>query len=163
MLWSAPDREGEWLGRDWLRVSRGADPRAGALARERRLKGLRAAAGASEERVRAAEAALTSAREGLQRAEGERETLQAELQRVLEQHADRAGALQAARARAEHASLRGERLQQDAGEVAHERTTTATAREHAANEIARAPCATCTYRSRHDAPPKPPLPRRCAA
>jgi chromosome segregation protein len=131
-------REGEWLGRDWLRVSRGADPRAGALGREQRLKGLRAAADASEERVREAEIALASAREALQRAEGERETLQAELQRALGQHADRTGALQAARAHAEHASLRGERLQQESGEVGQERTATSTAREHAAGEIARA-------------------------
>jgi chromosome segregation protein len=131
-------REGEWLGRDWLRVSRGADPRAGALGREQRLKGLRAAAAASEERVRGAEVALVDAREALQHAEGERETLQAELQRALAQHADRAGALQAGRARAEHASLRGERLQQDAGEVAHERTATRAAREQASDEIARA-------------------------
>src|SRR5262249_30289796 len=131
-------REGEWLGRDWLRVSRGADPRAGALGRERRLKGLRAAAATSEERVRAAEAALASTREALQSAEGERETPQAELQRVLQQPADGAGARQAARARAEHASLRGERLQQDAGEVAHEHTATAAARGQAAGEIARA-------------------------
>jgi chromosome segregation protein len=131
-------REGEWLGRDWLRVSRGADPRAGALGREQRLKGLRAAAAASEERAREAELALASARAALQRAEGEREMLQEELQRALGQHADRAGALQAARAHAEHASLRGERLQQDAGEVAHECAATATAREHAAGEIARA-------------------------
>ncbi|MBV8497060.1 MAG: AAA family ATPase, partial [Gammaproteobacteria bacterium] len=34
-------RDGEWVGRDWLRVSRGTDPRAGALAREQRLKTLR--------------------------------------------------------------------------------------------------------------------------
>ena len=131
-------REGEWLGRDWLRISRGADPRAGALAREQRLKGLRAAATTSGERVREAEVALASAREALQRAEVEREMQQAELQGALGRHADRAGALQAARAHAEHASLRGERLQQDAGEVAYERTTTATAREQAASEIARA-------------------------
>src|SRR6516225_2668394 len=131
-------REGEWLGRDWLRISRGADPRAGALAREQRLKGLRAAATTSGERVREAEVALASAREALQRAEVEREMQQAELQDALGRHADRAGALQAARAHAEHASLRGERLQQDAGEVAYERTTTATAREQAASEIARA-------------------------
>jgi chromosome segregation protein len=131
-------REGEWLGRDWLRVSRGADPRAGALGREQRLKGLRTATAAAEERVREAEAALASAREALQRAEGERELLQAQLQGALGQQADRTGALQAARAHAEHANLRGERLQQEAGEVAHERATTATARELAASEITRA-------------------------
>jgi chromosome segregation protein len=131
-------REGEWLGRDWLRVSRGADPRAGALGREQRLKGLRSAAAASAERVREAEAGLASAREILQRIEAERELLQGELQRTLAQHAEQAGTLQAARARAEHASQRGVRLQQDAGEVASERTATTAAHEHAAQEIAQA-------------------------
>ena len=35
---------GEWVGREWLRVSRGTDQRAGVLEREQRLKELRAAA-----------------------------------------------------------------------------------------------------------------------
>ena len=42
---------GEWLGRDWLRVSRGADPHAGVIEREHRLKALRSAVDAAEERV----------------------------------------------------------------------------------------------------------------
>ena len=131
-------REGEWLGRDWLRVSRGADPRAGVLVREQRLRGLRAAAGVAEERVREAEGALSSARGTLQRAEAEREAVQGDLQRAHQQHADLLGALQAARARADEASLRGERLQQDAGELAREHTATAAAHECAGSELARA-------------------------
>jgi chromosome segregation protein len=131
-------RDGEWLGRDWLRISRGADPRAGVLGREQRLKGLRAAAAAADERVREAEGALADAREVLQRTEGEREAAQTQLQRAHRQHADLAGALQAARARAEQASLHGERLQQDEGEVARERAATAEACELAGRELARA-------------------------
>jgi chromosome segregation protein len=131
-------REGEWLGRDWLRVSRGADPRAGVLVREQRLKVLRVATGAAEERARSAEEALSGARETLQRAEAGRETVQGDLQRAHQQHADLLGALQAARARAEEASLRGERLQQDAGEVARERGAMTAAHESAASELARA-------------------------
>jgi chromosome segregation protein len=131
-------REGEWLSRDWLRVSRGADPRAGVLVREQHLKALRTAAAAAEERVRGAEVALGAARESLPRAEGEREALQAQLQRAHQQHADLTGALQAARALAEEASLRGERLQQDAGELARERSASAAARESASAELARA-------------------------
>ena len=34
-------RSGEWIGRDWLRVSRGPDHHAGVIEREHRLKGLR--------------------------------------------------------------------------------------------------------------------------
>jgi len=131
-------REGEWLGRDWLRVSRGADPRAGVLVREQRLKVLRSAAAAAEERARHAEEALSGARETLQRAETGREVVQGDLQRAHQQHADLLGSLQAARARAEEASLRSERLQQDAGEVARERGVTAAAHEGAERELARA-------------------------
>jgi chromosome segregation protein len=130
--------DGEWLGRDWLRISRGADPRAGVLVREQRLKSLRSAAVQAEEGVRNHEQALAAAREALQRAEAERESLQAQLQRSHEQQADLTGALQAARARAEETSLRGERLQQDAGEVARERAATATAHAAATSELTRA-------------------------
>ncbi|HEV2228690.1 MAG TPA: chromosome segregation protein SMC, partial [Steroidobacteraceae bacterium] len=55
-------REGEWVGREWLRVGRGPDPRAGVIARERRLAELAAAAAAAEQRAGAAEAALAAAR-----------------------------------------------------------------------------------------------------
>jgi len=131
-------REGEWVGRDWLRISRGADPRAGVLVREQRLKGLRSAATRADERVRHDETALAAARAGLQRAEAARDALQSDLQRAREQCAELAGALQAARARAEEMGLRGERLQQDTGEVARERAGTAAAQESAAGELTRA-------------------------
>ena len=49
-------REGEWVGRDWLRVSRGTDQRAGVIEREHRLKALRASAGTAAAGVEQAEA-----------------------------------------------------------------------------------------------------------
>ncbi|HVN46942.1 MAG TPA: chromosome segregation protein SMC [Steroidobacteraceae bacterium] len=130
--------EGEWVGRDWLRISRGADAHAGVLVREQRLKGLRVALASCAERVRQAEEALGAARAALQRAESEREAAQAQLQGSLERQAEISGVLEAARARAQAASLRGERLQQDAGEVARERAAAATAHALAASELARA-------------------------
>jgi chromosome segregation protein len=130
--------EGEWVGRDWLRVSRGSDPRAGVLAREQRLKGLRAVATAAQARASEAEQALAHSREGLARAESERDAAQGSIQRAQQQHAELLAALQAARARAQDASLRGERLQEDAGELARERTAAAEERERAAAELARA-------------------------
>src|SRR6185437_6364234 len=48
-------RGGEWLGRDWLRVSRGVDHHLGVIEREHRLKGLRAAVDEAEAHVREAE------------------------------------------------------------------------------------------------------------
>ena len=131
-------REGEWVGRDWLRVSRGPDPRAGVLEREHRLKALRVAATAAAERVAQAEGELSAARERLAQAEERREQAQAAIQGAQQKHAGLLGTLEAARARAEESSLRGERLAQDAGEVAHERAATQEALTRAAAELERA-------------------------
>jgi chromosome segregation protein len=131
-------REGEWVGRDWLRVSRGPDPRAGVLEREHRLKALRVAATAAAERVAQAEGELGAARERLAQAEESREQAQAAIQGAQQKHAGLLGTLEAGRARAEESSARGERLAQDAGEVAHERAATQEALTRAAAELARA-------------------------
>src|SRR5882762_1604708 len=118
-------REGEWVGRDWLRVSRGPDPRAGVLEREHRLKALRVAATAAAERVAQAEGELSAARERLAQAEERREQAQAAIQGAQQKHAGLLGTLEAGRARAEESSLRGERLAHAAGEVARERALAA--------------------------------------
>ena len=55
-------RAGEWVGRDWLRVSRGADPHAGVLEREQRLKGLRARGCGAAERVQRSASGTCGAR-----------------------------------------------------------------------------------------------------
>jgi chromosome segregation protein len=131
-------REGEWIGRDWLRISRGPDQRAGVLAREQRLKELRGAAGVAAGRAAAAEAQLAAARAALARAESERDAGQAGLQSAQQRHADLLAALEAGRAHAEHASARGERLQQDAGELERERAATAAACARAAAALQQA-------------------------
>jgi chromosome segregation protein len=131
-------REGEWVGRDWLRVSRGADPRAGVLGREHRLKALRAAAATADAQVAQAEGELSAARAQLAQAEERREQAQAALQGAHHKHAGLLGLLEAGRARAQESSLRGERLRQDVGAVAHERAATEEALTRAAAERARA-------------------------
>src|SRR5437588_139105 len=131
-------REGEWVGRDWLRVSRGAEPRAGVLGREHRLKGLRAAATAADAQLAQAESELAAARAQLAQAEARREQAQAALQGAHQKHAGLIGLLEAGRAHAEESSLRGERLRQDAGAVTHERAATEEALARAAAELARA-------------------------
>jgi chromosome segregation protein len=131
-------RDGEWVGRDWLRVSRGSDPRAGVLAREQRLKGLRAVTAAAATRANEAEQALVAAREALTQAERERDAAQEGMQRAQQRHAGLLAALQAGRERAQGASLRSERLLQDAGELSRERSAAAEARARADAELARA-------------------------
>ncbi|HTX04276.1 MAG TPA: chromosome segregation protein SMC [Steroidobacteraceae bacterium] len=113
-------RGGEWLGRDWLRVSRGVDHHLGVIEREQRLKGLRAAVAAVEEHVRHAEDRLAAVREALAAAEAERDAAQAGIQAAHQRHADITGQLEAARARAKETALRRERIEAEASEHARE-------------------------------------------
>ena len=112
--------EGEWLGRDWLRVSRGVDHHLGVIEREHRLKSLRVTVEAAEERVGHAEDRLTSVRESLARAEAERDAAQAGIQAAHRRHADITGQLEAARARAKETALRRQRIEADTAEHARE-------------------------------------------
>ena len=131
-------REGEWVGRNWLRVSRGADPRAGVLGREQRLKGQRGQAAAAAERVSLAEGELSAAREALAQAEAQCDVAQGHERHSHQRHADLLAALQAGRKRAEESDQRGGRLQADASEVAKEHATTATALELSTAQLTRA-------------------------
>ena len=134
-------RAGEWVGREWLRVGRGPDPRAGVIARERRLAELAAAAAAVERRALAAEAALGEARAALTAAELERDRAQSEIQQGQEQYAELKAALEAGRARAEETSLSAGRLEREATELDRERSAAAVALARAQHELAQATAA----------------------
>jgi chromosome segregation protein len=144
-------REGEWVGRDWLRVSRGTDQRAGVLEREQRLKGQRAGAAAATTTVAQAEAALSAARAVLAQVERERDETQAALTSAHRSHADLEAAWQAGRLRAAESDERGERLQQDAGELARERSAAQQALLRAREELARAQAQLAQLESEHAA------------
>jgi chromosome segregation protein len=117
-------RGGEWLGRDWLRVSRGVDHHLGVIEREHRLKGLRATVETAQERVRRAEDRLAAVREGLSATEAERDAAQAGIQAAHRRHADITGQLEAARARAKESALRHQRIEAEMAEHAREITAT---------------------------------------
>ncbi len=142
-------REGEWVGRDWLRVSRGADPRAGVLEREHRLKSLRTSAAGAATVVEQAEVALSGARAVLAQVERERDEIQGTLAGAHRAHADLVAALQAGRRRASESQQRGERLQADAGEVARERAAAQHSLQRAREELARAQSVLAQLESRH--------------
>ncbi|HLY52171.1 MAG TPA: hypothetical protein VKQ31_04095, partial [Steroidobacteraceae bacterium] len=131
-------RAGEWVGPNWLRVSRGADARAGVIAREQRLSVLRAAARAAEQRTEAAEAALGAARESLARAEAARDAAQSAIQQAQQQHAQLRAALAAGQVRAEEAAQRVARLEREAGELERERSAAAAALAGAREALQRA-------------------------
>jgi chromosome segregation protein len=130
-------RAGEWIGRDWLRVSRGADHHAGVIEREHRLKGLRATVTMAEERVAEVETRLRAVRESLAAAEGERDRAQCGIQSAHRRHADLLSQVEGARARVQESTLRRERLDEEATDVAQERGVTQEALARARAELDR--------------------------
>jgi chromosome segregation protein len=113
-------RTGEWVGRDWLRVSRGQDQRAGVIEREHRLKAQRGEFAQSEQRAHALESELATLRAVLSAAEREGQSIQADIQSAHRQHADLRGQLEAMRARVEESTLRRARVEEEAAETARE-------------------------------------------
>ena len=130
-------RGGEWVGRDWLRVSRGTDHHAGVIEREHRLKTLRGTVAVVEERVHETEASLGAVRESLARAESDRDHAQSGIQAAHRKHADLRSQLEATRARAQESVLRRERLEVEAADVAQEKGVTQEALARAVAELDR--------------------------
>jgi chromosome segregation protein len=133
-------RSGEWVGRDWLRVSRGPDHHAGVIEREHRLKGLRATVALTEDRANEVEAHLAAVRESLAQSESERDHAQSGIQATHRRHAELLSQLEATRARAQESTLRRERLEEEAAEVAQEKGTAADALARATAELDRGLC-----------------------
>ena len=130
-------RGGEWVGRHWLRVSRGADQHAGVIEREHRLKTLRATVTVVEERVHEVEASLGAVRESLARAESDRDHAQSGIQAGHRKHAELRSQLEATRARAQESTARRERLEEEAADVAQEKGVTQDALARAGAELDR--------------------------
>jgi chromosome segregation protein len=134
---SVVTRSGEWVGRHWLRVSRGLDHHAGVIEREQRLKSLRSAVTVAEERVSLLEARLAQVRESITTAEAEREKAQAGIQAAQRTHAGLQGQLQATRVRVQDSILRRQRLEEEAAEATEACTGTQETLERARAELDR--------------------------
>jgi chromosome segregation protein len=130
-------RAGEWIGRDWLRVSRGPDHHAGVIEREHRLKALRGTVAVTEEHVLEVEAHLAAVRESLAQSESERDHAQSGIQSGHRKHAELLSQLEATRARAQETTLRRERLEEEAADVAQEKGVAADTLARALAELDR--------------------------
>jgi chromosome segregation protein len=113
-------RSGEWVGKGWIRLSRGQDPHTGVIEREQRLKGLRSELSASEGKLQRADSGLSAVRQAQTEAETRRDQLQAAIQSGHRAHSDARSRLEAAKARAQEQQSRRERLEHEAAEVARE-------------------------------------------
>ena len=130
-------RRGEWLGRNWLRVSRGEDHHAGVIEREHRLKALRSDFSISEEKVSAVEEHLATVRQSLADAEAQRDGAQSGIQGAHRTHADLLAQLEAMRARSQENTHRRARLEAEANEVAREIGTAQETLSRARGELDR--------------------------
>ncbi len=110
---SVVTRDGIWLGRNWLRVVRDADARAGILRREQELKALAAEIETLSRQALELQEQLESERGRLHELEMERDSVQAAYNQANREHAEAQSRLQArqsqlAQARDRHAKLEAE-------------------------------------------------------
>jgi chromosome segregation protein len=117
---SVVTRDGIWLGQDWLRVSRDADPRTGVIEREESLREIRVQVGALEDAVKELEHTLEQTRELVREYEDRRERFQTDVNRLHREHVDRRAELGAAQARTEDAARSLEKLETELADVGTE-------------------------------------------
>jgi chromosome segregation protein len=96
---SVVTRDGIWLGSDWLRLSRDADPHTGVIEREESLREIRARATSLADEVKELERRLELTRERVRDHEDRRDHSQADVNRLHREHVDRRAELDSAQAR----------------------------------------------------------------
>ena len=114
---SVVTRDGIWLGNDWLRVSRDADPHAGVIEREETLREISVQVRSLESEVKELEARLENTRETVREHEDRRERFQTDVNRLHRDHVDRRAALSSAQARTDDAARRLEKLESELADV----------------------------------------------
>jgi chromosome segregation protein len=114
---SVVTRDGIWLGSDWLRVSRGADPHTGVIEREETLRETRLAQKTLETEVRALELDLEATRGRAHEHEDRRDHCQTDVNRLHREHVDRRAELTAAQARTDDAARRSAQLETELADV----------------------------------------------
>lgn len=109
-------RDGLWLGRGWLRVTRDSDEQASVLQRQQQLDELDAQIAELDELIEAQSVDLDAGLLQLKNAEQARETVQRELNDLLRQQTDLTSQLSAKQARIEQLNMRRQRIVTDLDE-----------------------------------------------
>ena len=118
-------RDGIWIGRDWLRVSRDKDVHAGVIGREQEMRALRDAVSAAETVRNGFDGALTETRSALAAEERRREALQVDANRLHRAHSDLGAQVSALSARAEQTTERLQKIAAEIADIDREQETTA--------------------------------------
>jgi chromosome segregation protein len=103
-------RDGVWIGRDWLRVSRDKDVHAGVIEREKEMRTLRDTVSAAEEQREAIQAQVAECRANLSSLEQRRDELQADVNRLHRSHSEFSSQVSALRTKAEQTAERHRRV-----------------------------------------------------
>jgi chromosome segregation protein len=123
---SVVTRDGIWLGSDWLRISRDADPHTGVIEREETLREIRAQLSGLADEVKDLEHRLELTRERVRDHEDRREHFQADVNRLHREHVDRRAELDSAQARNVDAARRMSQLETGLADVRSELERTET-------------------------------------
>ena len=113
--------DGVWLGKDWLRVSRDKEGKAGVLAREHEMRRLKSDIRELQVRYDSAKKLLKDGRVRLTQLEERRETMQQAASAVLNEYSEIKAALESARYRMDQANARKVALAEESSELANER------------------------------------------
>jgi chromosome segregation protein len=123
---SVVTRDGIWLGPDWLRLSRDADPHTGVIEREETLRGIHTQLSGLQEQVKDLEHRLELTRERVREHEDRRDHFQADVNRLHREHVDRRAELDSAQARSVDAARRMAQLESGLVDVRTELERTET-------------------------------------
>ncbi|MFJ4348111.1 chromosome segregation protein SMC [Pseudomonas sp. NPDC089401] len=118
---SLVSRDGFWVGRHFLRVSRGGESQGGVLARGQEIERLGQEQLEQEAALEQLEEQLRTSREQQHGLEEQREHLRRRTQEESRQHGEFKASLSAGRARAEQVELRRRRLQEEQSELQEQR------------------------------------------
>jgi chromosome segregation protein len=110
-------REGVWLGRSWLRLTREQDETSGVLAREEELRQLAEASALLDAQSEQLAGQVEEGQERLLQAEASREQIQRQLDGLNREQSDVRAGLSGKRARVEHLHNRAEATQREVDEV----------------------------------------------
>ncbi|MDH3621679.1 MAG: chromosome segregation protein SMC [Gammaproteobacteria bacterium] len=113
--------DGIWLGRNWLRVSRDKEGRAGVLAREHEMRRLKSDMREMQARFESARKLLADGRIRLNQLEERRETLQQDASSLLNEYSEIKTALESAKYRMDQANARKLALAEEVSELDNEK------------------------------------------
>ncbi|MGD9841563.1 MAG: chromosome segregation protein SMC [Steroidobacteraceae bacterium] len=113
-------RDGVWIGRDWLRVSRDQDVHAGVLAREQELRSLRDTLQTLEQNHAALQAEIEQVRDQLSDLEAQRDQAMQQRNQLHRSHSELKAQLSGLQLRVEQSRERHVKLQSEAQDLAGE-------------------------------------------